>query len=59
MTHGGEEESTGNRHGEFHEKAKRVVLLKVPVKVRLLDMSAKKKEMHLHRKPFHQLSQNH
>lgn len=40
MTHGGEQESTGNKHGEFQEKAKRAVLLKLVGNVRLLNMSA-------------------
>jgi len=42
VIHDGEQESTGNRHGEFPENAKRAILLKLPVDIRCLNMSAEK-----------------
>lgn len=59
MTHGGEQESAGNRHGEFPEKAKRVMLLKLPVNGRLLNMSAEKQYMHHDCNNFNYLGQDH
>lgn len=59
MTHGGEQECRKERHGEFPEQAKRAMLLKLPVNVRLLNISAEKQYVHHDWNSFNYLGQDH